>query len=154
MWFLVRHNTYLNNLTLISTHSNFKDWPDCSNYGRMHDWCYHITKDDSCKSNTVSDQIRVSDLLFPFFVFPYLVDFVFVINESCSIYIFRYEHSHGRRMSTAAAAQLMSVTLYYKRFFPYYAFCMIAGLDEDGESWDNLVPESLIIRVYFIYSIW
>ena len=36
-------------------------------------------------------------------------------------------------MSTAAAAQLMSVTLYYKRFFPYYAFCMIAGLDENGK---------------------
>jgi len=36
-------------------------------------------------------------------------------------------------MSTAAAAQLMSVTLYYKRFFPYYAFCMIAGLDETGK---------------------
>ena len=47
--------------------------------------------------------------------------------------ICRYEHSHGRKMSTAAAAQLMSVTLYYKRFFPYYAFCMIAGLDENGK---------------------
>ena len=47
-------------------------------------------------------------------------------------FLFRYEHSHGRKMSTAAAAQLMSVTLYYRRFFPYYAFCMIAGLDEEG----------------------
>jgi 20S proteasome subunit beta 6 len=36
-------------------------------------------------------------------------------------------------MSSAAAAQLMSVTLYYRRFFPYYAFCMIAGLDEQGK---------------------
>ena len=41
--------------------------------------------------------------------------------------------SHGRPMSSAAAAQLMSVTLYYRRFFPYYAFCMIAGLDEQGK---------------------
>lgn len=36
-------------------------------------------------------------------------------------------------MSSAAAAQLLSVTLYYRRFFPYYAFCMIAGLDEHGK---------------------
>ena len=27
----------------------------------------------------------------------------------------------------------MSVTLYYRRFFPYYAFAMIAGLDEHGK---------------------
>lgn len=36
-------------------------------------------------------------------------------------------------MSCSAAAQLLSVTLYYRRFFPYYAFCMIGGIDEDGE---------------------
>jgi len=36
-------------------------------------------------------------------------------------------------MSSPAAAQLLSVTLYYRRFFPYYAFCMIGGLDENGK---------------------
>ena len=45
----------------------------------------------------------------------------------------QYEHSHGRKMSSHAAAQLLSVTLYYRRFFPYYAFCMLAGLDENGK---------------------
>lgn len=43
-----------------------------------------------------------------------------------------YQHSHGRPMSTAATAQLLSNTLYMKRFFPYYASCMVAGLDEEG----------------------
>lgn len=35
-------------------------------------------------------------------------------------------------MSANAVAQLVSVNLYQRRFFPYYAFCMVAGLDEEG----------------------
>ncbi len=45
----------------------------------------------------------------------------------------QYEQNNGKDMSCDAAAQLLSVTLYYRRFFPYYAFCMIAGLDEQGK---------------------
>ena len=44
-----------------------------------------------------------------------------------------YEHTHAKEMSSSAAAQLLSVTLYYRRFFPYYAFCLIGGLDENGK---------------------
>jgi len=45
----------------------------------------------------------------------------------------QYEHSHNSSMSSPAVAQLLSVTLYYRRFFPYYGFCMIGGLDEEGK---------------------
>lgn len=44
----------------------------------------------------------------------------------------QYEHSHAVEMSGSAVAQLLSVTLYYRRFFPYYAFCMVGSLDEKG----------------------
>jgi len=48
--------------------------------------------------------------------------------------IFRYEHSHAVEMSGKAVSQLLSTTLYHRRFFPYYAFCMVTSLDEEGTS--------------------
>lgn len=44
-----------------------------------------------------------------------------------------YQHAHRRPMPVHAAAQLLGNTLYYKRFFPYYAFCLCAGLDEENK---------------------
>merc|ERR1711998_222231 len=44
-----------------------------------------------------------------------------------------YEHQHGKPMSTPAIAQLLSTTLYHRRFFPLYTFNVLGGLDETGQ---------------------
>lgn len=43
-----------------------------------------------------------------------------------------YEHQHRKPMSTPAIAHLLSKLLYGKRFFPYYTFNVLGGLDEEG----------------------
>ena len=43
-----------------------------------------------------------------------------------------FQHQHGKPMSVVAAAQLLSNTLYNKRFFPYFTFNIAAGLDDEG----------------------
>lgn len=105
---------------------------------------------------------------------------VITLNKTIGAKLTQYEHSHGKKMSTQAVAQLLSVTLYYRRFFPYYAFTMIAGLDEEGKGavygydavgsfkrddygamgsgqnfvipiLDNLVKITLLFSVLFVY---
>ena len=44
-----------------------------------------------------------------------------------------YTHEHDKEMDVISVAQLLSTTLYYKRFFPYYAFNVLAGVDKNGE---------------------
>uniref|UniRef100_A0A7S3GE47 Proteasome subunit beta n=1 Tax=Palpitomonas bilix TaxID=652834 RepID=A0A7S3GE47_9EUKA len=44
----------------------------------------------------------------------------------------QYQQKHGKDMSCHAAANLLSRTLYYKRFFPYYTFNLLVGVDNEG----------------------
>lgn len=44
-----------------------------------------------------------------------------------------YTHTHNKVMSTTAVAQMLSIVMYSKRFFPYYVSNIVAGLDENGK---------------------
>merc|ERR1712061_4982 len=44
-----------------------------------------------------------------------------------------YQHQHRRQPNIEAIAQLLSTMLYGKRFFPYYTFNVLAGVDDQGK---------------------
>lgn len=44
-----------------------------------------------------------------------------------------YRYRHGKPMSVNACAKRLSTILYQKRFFPYYVYAILGGLDEEGK---------------------
>ena len=51
------------------------------------------------------------------------------MKAKLEVYNFKME----RMPSTESIAHLLSKTLYGRRFFPYYTFNLVAGLDKDGK---------------------
>lgn len=44
-----------------------------------------------------------------------------------------YEHTHNKTMSSNAVAQMISILMYNRRFFPYYVSNVLAGVDDEGK---------------------
>lgn len=57
---------------------------------------------------------------------------VLTLTKNINARLKMYEHEHSRPMSCKSIAQMLSTMLYYKRFFPYYTYNIIAGIDEEG----------------------
>lgn len=43
-----------------------------------------------------------------------------------------YKHNHRKEPNITSIAQLLSTILYGKRFFPYYTFNVLSGIDDEG----------------------
>ncbi|KAJ6476112.1 20S proteasome subunit [Mycena sanguinolenta] len=43
-----------------------------------------------------------------------------------------YRHAHARDMSLHAIARLIQTMLYQRRFFPYYVYNILGGIEDDG----------------------
>ncbi|XP_065844656.1 proteasome subunit beta type-1-B-like [Oscarella lobularis] len=55
------------------------------------------------------------------------------LNKHLASRLQTYKYAHHKDMSSSAVAQMLSTILYYKRFFPYYTYNVIAGLDSEGK---------------------
>ncbi|KAL0205382.1 hypothetical protein P9112_000689 [Eukaryota sp. TZLM1-RC] len=55
------------------------------------------------------------------------------LGKVLGIRIREYTTKNNQTLSTPGLAQLLSNTLYYRRFFPYYAFNILGGVDSQGK---------------------
>jgi len=55
------------------------------------------------------------------------------LHKMLRISLVKYKAQHKKDMSLTAVSQMLSNTLYYRRFQPYYTFNVLGGIDENGK---------------------
>jgi 20S proteasome subunit beta 6 len=70
----------------------------------------------------------------------------------------QYQQRHHNELTTESCAQLLSNTLYYRRFFPYYSFNVMGGVDSQGRGaaygYDAVGEDHnlhYILHIYFLH---
>jgi len=58
--------------------------------------------------------------------------YAFIKNIGARIQMYEFQNQ-GKKPSVPSIAQLVSTLLYYRRFFPYYCFTIVAGVEQDTE---------------------
>jgi len=58
---------------------------------------------------------------------------IVTLHKVLTIRVQQYVFKHHRYPSVTAIAQMLSTILYGRRFFPYYTFNLVAGIDEVGK---------------------
>lgn len=53
-----------------------------------------------------------------------------------------YEHAHNKAMGLKSIARMIQTMLYGKRFFPYYVYNILGGIEEDGEWLPSIVAKA------------
>lgn len=59
-----------------------------------------------------------------------------------------YKHSNNKTMTSGAIAAMLSTILYSRRFFPYYVYNIIGGLDEEGMYLNASVSKMKNVMMY------
>jgi len=75
--------------------------------------------------------------------FPTL--FTFSPQETNVLTFQWYRHAHAKDMPLRAIARLIQTMLYAKRFFPYYVYNILGGIEEDGSPRPSPYPNSLVL---------
>lgn len=50
----------------------------------------------------------------------------------CFQWVQWYRHAHAKDMPLRAIARLIQTMLYAQRFFPYYVYNILGGIEDDG----------------------
>ncbi|KAH0576760.1 Proteasome subunit beta type [Spironucleus salmonicida] len=56
------------------------------------------------------------------------------LHQKLSLEAKNFKYQNGEQITVDELARLMSVNLYYRRFFPWYTFNIVAGLDQNNQA--------------------
>ena len=54
------------------------------------------------------------------------------LSKKLTLHAQQYEWEHKKKLAIRPLSYMLSSELYSKRFFPYYTFCIAAGIDSEG----------------------